>query len=75
MRVEHAYVLTATLAGMREAILIAALALVGALGALTVAVIVRNGLDPLTVISLLIIGTLGTGLFGALRTPPDDDQG
>lgn len=58
---------------MRAPILIGALVLVAALGALTIAVVVRNGLDPLTVISLLIIGLLGTGLAGALRE--GDDEG
>lgn len=58
---------------MRAPILIGALVLVAALGALTIAVVARNGLDPLTVISLLIIGLLGTGLSGALREGEDGD--
>ncbi len=59
---------------MRAPILIGALVLVVALGVLTVVVIVKNGLDPLTVISLGIIGLLGTGLFGALREGEDEDE-
>lgn len=58
---------------MRSPILIGALVLVAALGVLTVTVIARNGLDPLTVISLLIIGLLGIGLAGALNADDDGD--
>lgn len=38
------------------------------LGVLTVIVIVRNGLDALTVLSLLFVAFLTIGLVGALRS-------
>jgi hypothetical protein len=37
---------------------------------LTISVIVRNGLDPLTLISIVILGMFGFGVVGALREPP-----
>jgi hypothetical protein len=58
---------------VRAPILIGALVLAAALGALTLAVIARNGLDPLTVLSLLLLGVIGIGLTGALREGDDDD--
>jgi len=58
---------------MRNAVLLAALSVIVLLGVLTIAVIVRQGLDPLTVISLGILGMLGAGFYGALRD--DDSQG
>jgi hypothetical protein len=51
-------------------ILVAALAFVAVLGALTIAVAVRNGPDVLTVASLLVLAMVGFGVFGALREPP-----
>jgi len=39
---------------------------------LTFAVIIKHGLDILTVISLVILGVVGFGVVGALRQPPDD---
>jgi hypothetical protein len=59
---------------VRSPILILCLVAVVGLGGLTIAVIARNGLDPLTVISLGVLGLLGTGLVGALNAPDDDDQ-
>ena len=59
---------------MRSPILIFALVAVIALGGLTIAVIARNGLDPLTVISLGVLALLGIGLTGALNNPDDDDR-
>jgi hypothetical protein len=55
---------------VRTAILVAVLAMIALLGGLTVAVIVREGLDPLTVISLLVLALFGFGILGALREPP-----
>lgn len=56
---------------MRNAVLFTSLCVVVLLGALTISVIVAQGLDPLTVVSLLILFMLGMGLYGALR---DDDD-
>jgi hypothetical protein len=51
-------------------ILVAALAFVAVLGALTVAVAVRNGPDVLTAVSLVVLAMVGFGVVGALREPP-----
>jgi hypothetical protein len=51
-------------------ILVATLAFVAVLGALTIAVAVRNGPDVLTAASLLVLAMVGFGVFGALREPP-----
>jgi hypothetical protein len=56
----------------RNVVLIAALGLIGLLTFLTLSVIVENGLDPLVIISLLVLVVLGFGVFGALTAPPDD---
>jgi hypothetical protein len=52
----------------------AALAMTGLLAALTVITLVRNGPDPLTLVSLLVIALFGFGILGALRHPPPDDE-
>lgn len=49
-----------------------ALAIVALLTFLTVAVIVEDGVDVLTIVSLLILLVIGVGVFGALNNPPDD---
>ena len=54
----------------RNVILVAALAFIGVLAALTVVVAVRNGPDILTVASLLVLAMLASGIVGALRHPP-----
>ena len=60
---------------MRIVILVAALAMIALLAALTVAVLVRHGPDPLTLFSLLVLALFGFGIVGALRhAPPDDDD-
>jgi len=51
-------------------ILLGALLLVVVLGGLTVYVAIRNGPDVLTVLSIIILAMLGSGIFGALREPP-----
>jgi hypothetical protein len=38
------------------------------LGAMTIIVIVRNGFDPLTIVSLLFVAFLLIGLIGAMRS-------
>jgi hypothetical protein len=42
------------------------------LGGLTVDVILSEGLDVLTVLSLLVLALFGFGVVGALRHPPDE---
>jgi hypothetical protein len=49
-----------------------ALAVIALLSFLTVAVIVEDGVDVLTVVSLVILLVIGVGVFGALNTPPDE---
>jgi hypothetical protein len=39
---------------------------------LTISVIVRTGLDILTLASLFVLVLLGVGLYGALTHPPDE---
>jgi hypothetical protein len=51
-------------------ILLAAFVLVVVLAALTLYVAIVQGPDVLTVLSLLVLGMLGFGVFGALREPP-----
>lgn len=40
--------------------------------ALTISVIIRHGIDVLTVASLVVLLLLGIGLYGALTHPPED---
>ena len=56
----------------RNAVLGAALALIGLLAFLTVSVAVRDGVTPLVVVSIGILALLGFGVLGALTNPPDD---
>jgi hypothetical protein len=58
---------------VRVVALVAALAMTGLLGTLTVVTLVRNGPDPLTLISLLVVALFGFGILGALRHPPPDE--
>jgi hypothetical protein len=51
-------------------VLLGAFLLVVVLLGLTVYVAIRNGPDVLTVLSLIILAMLGTGIFGALKEPP-----
>jgi len=55
---------------VRTAILVAVLAMILVLGGLTVVVVIRNGPDPLTIVSLLVLALFGFGILGALREPP-----
>lgn len=52
-------------------ILFAAVVAILVFGGLTIAVVVRNGPDPLTILSLLVLGLFGFGIVGALREPHD----
>jgi hypothetical protein len=55
---------------VRTTILVAVLAMILVLGGLTVVVVIRNGPDPLTVVSLLVLALFVFGILGALREPP-----
>ncbi len=58
---------------MRRALLVVTLVSIAGLVYLTVAVIIKRGLDPLVVLSLLILALFGFGIVGALRHPPPPD--
>ena len=57
---------------MRNAILGAALAFIALLAGLTVADAVNNGVNVLTIGSLLVLAMFGFGILGALRHPPHE---
>jgi hypothetical protein len=54
----------------RAAILAAALLFIGILATLTVVAVVAEGVNVLTLVSLLVLAMLGFGIVGALRQPP-----
>jgi hypothetical protein len=56
----------------RTLALAAALGLIGLLSLLTVAAMVQDGPDVLTVVSILILALFGFGVVGALSQPPDE---
>lgn len=56
----------------RNAVLAAALALIGLMAFLTLRVAIEHGIDILVVVSLFVLAMLGFGVLGALTTPPDD---
>lgn len=56
--------------GLRTALLVAGLVFLAGFAYMTIAVAVQDGLGPLTVLSLLIIAMIGSGLYGAIRNPP-----
>ena len=56
--------------GARTAVLVASLAMICLLTGLTVTTAVRNGVDILTVVSLVILALIGFGVVGALTSPP-----
>lgn len=43
-----------------------------ALGTMTLDVLIREGLDILVVLSLLVVALFGFGIVGALMNPPDE---
>ena len=56
----------------RALVLIASLAIICLLAFLTVSVAVREGVDILVVLSIIVLALLGFGVLGALTsTPPD----
>ena len=56
----------------RNLVLVGALALIGLLAYLTISVAVREGIDLLVVISVIVLALLGVGVIGALTAPNDD---
>jgi hypothetical protein len=56
----------------RSLALAAALGLIAVLSVLTVAAMVQDGVDVLTVVSILILALFGFGVVGALTQPPDE---
>jgi hypothetical protein len=57
---------------VRSAILLAAIAFVGVLGFLTLYVLFSSGPDVLVVLSAVVLVIVGSGVIGALASPPDD---
>lgn len=57
----------------RTAALLASLALIGLVAALTVDVMARNGFDALIALSLLIVGFLGFAVIAGLIGPPPEE--
>jgi hypothetical protein len=56
---------------MRSAIAIGALGFISVLGFLTVYVMLVDGPDLLTVMSVIVLALMGFGIIGALTEPPD----
>ncbi len=56
----------------RTVVLAASLGMICLLAFLTISVAVREGIDVLVVLSLIILALLGFGVLGALLAPPDD---
>jgi hypothetical protein len=55
---------------MRQVALLAALAMIGLLAALTLSVAAEHGVDVLTVVSVIVLAMFAFGIVGALREPP-----
>jgi hypothetical protein len=56
----------------RTLVLAASLGIIGLLAFLTASVAIREGIDILVVVSLIVLALLGVGVLGALTsTPPD----
>jgi hypothetical protein len=49
------------------------LAIICLLAFLTISVAVKDGIDILTVVSVIVLALLGIGVLGALSTPPPPD--
>ena len=58
---------------MRTLVFLAAMLLIAVLGFLTIYVLFTSGPDVIVVVSLIIVGLLGFGVFGAFLRQPDDD--
>lgn len=59
--------------GIRSAILGFGIAFCALFALMTISVAVESGVSILTVVSLLIVGMITTGLIGAIRNPPPDE--
>jgi hypothetical protein len=57
----------------RTFVLAASLAMICLLAFLTISVAVRDGIDVLVVVSVIILALLGFGVLGALTSPPSDE--
>ena len=49
------------------------LAIICLLAFLTISVAVKDGIDVLVVVSVIVLALLGIGVLGALSTPPPPD--
>ncbi len=58
--------------GSRTVVLLASLAIIALLAALTIKVMIDDGFTILVAISLLIVGMLGFGVIGALTTGEEE---
>jgi hypothetical protein len=57
----------------RTAVLLGSLVLIGLLAFLTLSVMIREGVDILVLVSLVVLALLAFGVLGALTsTPPED---
>jgi hypothetical protein len=56
----------------RGFVLVASLVLICLLGFLTLMVALENGVDILVIVSFVILAMLGSGVIGALTSPPED---
>jgi hypothetical protein len=56
----------------RRLALTAALTLIAVLTFLTVTLMVQDGVNARTVLSLLVLALIGFGVLGALNQPPDE---
>jgi hypothetical protein len=56
---------------MRQAVLIAVLAMIGLLAFLTLSEVAQHGVDILTVVSVIVLAMFAFGIVGALREPPE----
>jgi hypothetical protein len=57
----------------RTLVLAGSLVIICLVGFLTVSVAVREGIDVLVVLSLIVLALLGFGILGALTSAPPDE--
>jgi hypothetical protein len=57
----------------RNLVLAASIAIICLLAFLTISVAVRDGIDVLVVLSVIILALLGFGVIGALASQPPDE--
>jgi hypothetical protein len=57
---------------LRTALLATGIIFCAGFAAMTLSVAVESSFDIFTVISLLIVGMIASGLIGAIRNPPDE---